>query len=303
LTQYFDDYFTNEPTGFVEIDVLLQKTGDPLIVRFFVTATFTIPGNVPTMTNLFDRMNDAFSGYRARQYISILNGMGTGNPFKNTRSISLINETPASAMGSGNSGGTKESPTTNNTPKLVSIIVGAGVLALVIAGLVWVCRKSRQYDADELKRMALDDDQLVVFNSKEPSLSKAEANAIGYLQRIRNRYRDDAGSKTTDMEEVSLDDHYGTTLVDHGMVGVRVGTKNEEADKQNTTTGIQDAIHEMNALSSTEESYPAPPSDCSESDDEDKKSTAANGQTKKADYLDYLDLKDSFEEEDLRIEI
>lgn len=301
LTQYFTEYFAEEPTEFREVEVLIQKTNDPLVVRYFVTASFAIPGNVPTMRNLFDRMDDAFSGEASRQFVSILNEMGSGNPFRNTRSVALINDTPVSATGTGSSGGGSErSPVTSSLPKLISIILGAGVLALVVAGLVWVCRKVRGNNAEHVAN-AGDDKRRELNVKKQPENLTSESRTIGYLQKIRNRYRDDGGSKT-DLEEVSLDD-YGTVGVDHGMLSIEKLQPTIAAQNQERATELRVPVHRVDFMSDLP--YPAPPSDDGVGDDDDNDTITENqqlGSRNSSDdgYLSYLDMKTSFEEEDLR---
>jgi hypothetical protein len=44
LTVYFSEYFAIEPADFHEVNVIVQQTDDPLTIRFFVSASFVVPG-------------------------------------------------------------------------------------------------------------------------------------------------------------------------------------------------------------------------------------------------------------------
>jgi cbb3-type cytochrome oxidase subunit 3 len=287
LTEYFTSYYQDEPTTFHEVNVVVQKSDDPLIVRFFVRPSFVIPGNVPTMTNLFDRMNDAFSGLGVPEYISILNDMGLGNPFRNTRSIALINETPISVQGSGNSGAGNGLTMDSNDPKFLSLIIGVGVLVLVIGGLFWMYQQRRRSSMDDVHRMELDDveDQDITTMKKNAFSSKAlhtDANTSGYLGTIRSHYRDDSGSKT-DLEDASHDPQDDDEMT-------------EAMDNRQTPEEFQETI--LNSLS-----YPAPPSDDGSEDgsEEEKTETPTKSSNNlQSEYMNYLDMATSFEEEDLR---
>jgi hypothetical protein len=46
LTIYLTDYFASEPTDFHEVNVVVQKTDDLLTVRFFISASFVVPGKL-----------------------------------------------------------------------------------------------------------------------------------------------------------------------------------------------------------------------------------------------------------------
>jgi hypothetical protein len=54
------------------------------------------------MQTMFDRLTDSFSGVNARNYVLLLNDMGSENTFRNVRSIALVNETPVEATEEGN---------------------------------------------------------------------------------------------------------------------------------------------------------------------------------------------------------
>lgn len=295
LTQYFTEYYEGEPTIFHEVNVIVQKTDNPLIVRFYVIPSFNIPGNVPTMTNLFDRMNDAFSGARVPEYISILNSMGMYNPFKNTRAIALINETPVSLKGTENSGGGDGSSLDDNDSKFWSIVIGAAVLVLVIVGLLWVYHQRQREKADAIHRMELDDveDQDIASLKRRAFSTKAlrtDANTSGYLDSIRNRYKDGSDSKT-DLDDASHDDEGMNSPQDDDEM-------TEATDNRQTPAEFHEKI--MNSLS-----YPAPPSDGDENiDGEGIKEPGMQSQSPKklqSEYLNYLDMDGtSFDEEDLR---
>lgn len=300
MTQYFISYFVDEPTEFLEVQVVVQKTTDPLLARFYVSAYFAIPGNVPTMGNLFDRMHDAFSYKSTTNYISILNEMGQGNPFRNTISVTLINETPVTVKDSG-SEGSDDASFTSDTPKFLSVIISSGVLVLVIVGLVWACRRNRESKGQSVnpKQLETNEGDDVSALKGLPSNSKnlgMDTNTIGYLQTIRNRYKDDGGSRT-DREELSLD----------GGDDINDDDQTEATDNRQTLAELRDAINELDSFASpVQESYPGPPSVGEPCDEETQlksqstQSTVDRNEQKNNEYMDYLDLQASFEEEDLR---
>jgi hypothetical protein len=44
LTVYFTEYFVTEPADFHEVNVIVQKTDEPLTIRFFISTSFVVPG-------------------------------------------------------------------------------------------------------------------------------------------------------------------------------------------------------------------------------------------------------------------
>ena len=44
LTVYFTEYFARGPADFHEVNVIVQQTDDPLTIRFFISASFVVPG-------------------------------------------------------------------------------------------------------------------------------------------------------------------------------------------------------------------------------------------------------------------
>lgn len=310
LTQYFMSYFAEEPTEFHDTTVAAQKTDNPLIVRLYITVTFVVPGNVPTMSNLFDRMQDAFSGQRATEYIALLNDMGLGNPFRNAVSVVLVHDVPAN-MKDPQSDENDGSSFKDNTAQFLSVVIGSSVLVLVTLGLIWACRQSRrsrdepinQMSLDDVEQQDLDDLKRQAFNNPK-SRGANEANTRAYIQTIRNRYSDDGASKT-DREDVSLD-----------------GDDDEDDNEHTEATGnrqrlaeLREAMHLLDSFSASgieksEQNYPSPPSDGNISDedtgrvsnDKNEQNTGATGNVQsKNEYMDYLDFQSSYdEEEDLR---
>lgn len=308
LTQYFKSYFANEPTEFHDTVVSLQKTDNPLVVRLYITVSFIVPGNVPTMSNLFDRMKDAFSGEPASEYVAMLNEMGLGNPFRNTRSVLLVNDVPVT-MPDTESEGNDGSSFKDNNAQFLSVVICSAVLVLVIFGLIWACRQRRRSRDAANNQMILDDveQQRAADLKKQASLNTKsrganEANTRAYIQTIRNRYSDDGASKT-DREDVSCDEDDDDD-----------NEHTESTSNRQTLAELREAMHLLDALSASgigesEPAYPSPPSDGNNSDEENegnindkKRQQGSTGKAqKKNEYMEYLDFQSSYDEdEDLR---
>jgi hypothetical protein len=226
LNGYISKFFDGSPAIHVETEVQLHKTGDPLVVDYHVGSHFRIPGEVPTLRFMFERIREAFEGEEAANYISLLSQM---NPDQNalhaTTSIELVNHEPDLASDNGQSGGSRPSPVSNKKSVMIPFLAGIGFLVLVIIGLMWVRkrRSSRAIEFDSADQLRLDEED----HSLTSAANEAEKGANGsssfstrpygvdeetlrYLHTIREKYKEEDDSKSskasTELEEVSLDD-------------------------------------------------------------------------------------------------
>lgn len=299
LTEYFRAYFEGEPADFYEATVRLQKTGDALVARFYVTTSFVIPGAVPTIANIYERMTDVFAGDEADSYVALLNGMGTGNPFRKTNSIALINEVPIAISGNGQSGSRPK--IAESKARLLPVIIGSSMLLFVIAGLFWVRQQIRRAQ----KELELDNGE---GQDEIPVTKPTNKETQKYLETIKKQYREDASN--TELEDVSLeggDDNEG----------------NEEAtqstDNRQSLIELQEALNDINSLSQSHPEYentlsiPAPPSQEFDDEELDAASTGTGSvapfdepktekEPRKELYMKYLDIvsDNSFDDDDLR---
>jgi predicted RNA-binding protein with PIN domain len=195
----------------------------------------------------------------------LLNGMGSENPFTNTKSIAFINDTPATAVGARNSM-SKGEELIQNKSRFVTMIVSGAVLVFVIVALVWAVQRRRRL-IKEAQRTQLE------------YVEKQDIKATGYLESIRRQYRDEEPSNT---EVFSGDESEDEVMT-------------QATDNRQTLSELREAMSALESLvsqdvESSEARYPKPPSDV----DEDE------NQKKNAEYMNYLDLQASFDEEDLR---
>jgi len=289
LTTFFLDYFETEPTNFYEVNVTVQKTDDLSIVRFFVTASFVVPGKlnlvkeylyfdrhrshptwlptgeVPTMQTMFDRLTEAFSGTLVREYALLLKDMGSENPFRDVRSIALITTSPGEAKEATNS--TKDDDALVKNKARLYTLIFLGVMMVSIIGMLSYLVHRRHKLIKEVRRLQLEDDE------------KRNVNATSYLDSIREQYRDE-DDVTTDVFNTDDDDDDAMT---------------QATDNRQTLGELRDAMNALELLVSHDtESLQGTHHEAPSSVDQ------ANSPSANVEYMNYLDLQASFEEEDLR---
>lgn len=308
LTQYFLSYFEDEPVVFQEILVSLQKTADDLVVRFYVSTFFEIPGNVPTMTNLFDRMSEAFSDENAIDYINILALMGEGNPFKNTISVSLVNDTPTSAETPQAESTDNSRNSRNSKSRLLLYLLCGASLILVILAYSWIHQAVR--GKKDLEHQQLAPDPADQANDKNKGIASKRmvkpfgtpSDAQRYINSIRRRYSSDEGS-ATDLEDISLDpeDRFAEVPVRDNrkvMEELRTAMRTLEnlsqsrSDKIQNGTSSNPVISNVNGNEDNNETKPF---------DEGPEGFSI-AEKNDSQYLEYLDMDStgSFDGEDLR---
>ncbi|KAG7358560.1 hypothetical protein IV203_015149 [Nitzschia inconspicua] len=189
---------------------VMTNEGAPFLVSFRVTLDFTMPGEVPTVQFLINRVQEAFEGESSRAtYLFDLNTMSETNPFSATTSFRLI-----AASGNSNDG-LIGGPGTNKPPKvstedsgmmenrvMISLLAGIGILVLVLAGFLWA--KGHKKPKFAPTRQSNSSSTLPFYNGKlgiedrdhetERSGSIEEYGAddetVQYLNSLRERYKD-----------------------------------------------------------------------------------------------------------------
>jgi hypothetical protein len=220
------------------------------------------------MQTMFDRLTDSFSGARARNYALLLNGMGSENPLRNVRSIALVNETPVEATDEEDSIFHAQTKVQNKSRFFASVVVGIVLVSLFTLLMRVVVRRRKQINEVQLhQRLQLDD------------VGRQDMKATVYLDSIRRQYRDDDESKTEIFN--------GEEDEDDAMT--------QSTDNRQALTELREAMSALESVVSHD----------AESSDGLSRIPLSNidengGHRKNAEYLNYLDLQASFDEEDLR---
>jgi len=188
--EYFDSFFRSV---FEDVKVrhdgtvlfLMVSEDDPFTVDFKMTLEFIIPGEVPTINFLIDRLQDGLERETSRAFfISDLSSMSETNPFSKTVSFEVVSRPPVSAA---EVGGGKQPPngSIQNASKqhvLISLLGGLGCIALVGAGVLWKKKK-----LSESNSLTLDNNSAM---DKSDGIYGADEETMSYLNYIRKRYRD-----------------------------------------------------------------------------------------------------------------
>jgi len=207
--EYLDNFFQSV---FEDVQVrhdgtvlfVMVSEDDPYTVDFRMTLEFIIPGEVPTINFLIDRLQDGLERDTSQAFfISDLNSMSETNPFSRTVSFEVVSRPPVSAAEMGRGGGNQpqvdsiEHEGTKNV--LISLLAGMGCIVLVGAGLMWRKKKYNQSAvSDSNQTFSLFDKT----NKKGTSTSAnssgvygADEETMDYLNSIRKRYLDHDGNK------------------------------------------------------------------------------------------------------------
>ena len=232
--EFLDGAFT---TVFEDIAVGLSGTAvyavvneeKPFTVDFRVTVEFVIPGEVPTIQFLIDRVRETFERDAAIQnYIFDLNQMSETNPFSETTSISLVDNVEGGNVNKDGavSGGPIKPPKVSNTgtkpekkTMLVTLLTGIGAFVVVIAGVLWARNKGYLHRESHLEE-------------SEGDMTDEETEQ--YIDSVRKRYKDDDGFKDEVVDQPGDEDDYPTSLR-------RMSQQN--ASIFNTTNGSMNGIH------------------------------------------------------------
>eukprot|EP00934_Nitzschia_sp_Nitz4_P000219 Nitzschia sp. Nitz4//scaffold163_size50693//16193//17696//NITZ4_006986-RA/size50693-snap-gene-0.68-mRNA-1//-1//CDS//3329538025//219//frame0 len=289
LTKYLTSYYKEEPAVFQEVTVSLQKTSNDLVARFFVFAYFEIPGSVPTVSNLAERVAEAFTGDNMLGYIEDLADMAEGNPFRYTVSVSVNDEPSIAAATSSDSGiGSKISSAFTGESRMYIYVAASGCVVLVGMGFMF-SRQSRQQDEQTDRQLALEEaEQGSIATRKLGSQNHfgTPSDAQTYLESIREKYRDDDSSMSGRYS------HQSAPMKDNGQAleNLRAAMKSLEsmAQSQPLETTSEDFVDEKqpfdeSVIDSDEEEEDVQPMD-------------------DGHYMRYLDMDStgSFDDEDLR---
>jgi hypothetical protein len=211
LDLYFSTLFGESPASYHASTARLHLTGDPLTVDLHVSATFDVPGQVPTLPFMFDRIRTAFEDPHIDSYYAVLHSMSHTNPFQKTAAVTLINHIPNNvAGGHPNKPGSPDTEESSNNNVVIPFLAGLGCLALIIVGFVG-------FRKNQTSKELFDDDSAMLLEegdgsvqTKARSADKAFSDStyshpfgaddatIRYLESIRERYQEE------ELEDVSL---------------------------------------------------------------------------------------------------
>lgn len=175
---------------------------NPFTVDLVVTLEFIIPGSVPTINFLIDRLQDGLERETSMAFfVSDLSTMSRTNPFSNTVSIEVISRpaiTEAEILGEDDVNPSSGSNSNKNMHILASFFAGMGCVILVVAGLVFVRKMKKNKDDvsksgqtfalfDKAKDSKSNPDAI---ESGSSGIYGADEETTSYLNSIRKRYKD-----------------------------------------------------------------------------------------------------------------
>lgn len=204
--EYLDNFFRSV---FEDVQVrhdgtilfVMVNEDDPFTVDFRMTLEFIIPGEVPTINFLLDRLQDGLERDTSQAFfISDLSTMSDTNPFSKTVSFAIVSRPPMSAaeMSGGRDGeNTPQVSSMENANKqhiLISFLAGMGCVVLVGAGLLWrkkKCNQNAVSDSDQtLSLFDKSNGKGKSTNAKSDGVYGADEETMSYLNSIRKRYKD-----------------------------------------------------------------------------------------------------------------
>lgn len=183
----------------------------PFLVSFRVTLDFAIPGEVPTVQFLIDRVREAFERESSRTtYLFDLNTMSETNPFSATTSFSLIAGSENSSDGVVGGPGSNKPPDVSSddgvmTKKhvMITFLSGIGFLIVVSAGFLWVRGNKKpefrpQRHSESTSTLSFYNGKLGIDSRGDETERSAESTEYGaddetvqYLNSLRERYKDE----------------------------------------------------------------------------------------------------------------
>lgn len=225
--EYLDGFFASvfEDLAVVHYGTflfLMPKEDDPFTVEFKLSLDFGIPGEVPTINYLIDRLQEAFERETSQSfYIADLSMMSETNPFSKTESFVVMSRPAVSAAEMDRTGGPPKSAgveSAGNSYVLVSVLAGMGCVVLIGVGIMWRKKTSQGENvSDSNEAFSLFDKS----NKKDDSESNkiagiygADQDTMNYLNSIRKRYKDSGSSKASDSmsddENIAVMGHSGS---------------------------------------------------------------------------------------------
>eukprot|EP00532_Pseudo-nitzschia_australis_P013075 CAMPEP_0168227256 /NCGR_PEP_ID=MMETSP0140_2-20121125/13921_1 /TAXON_ID=44445 /ORGANISM="Pseudo-nitzschia australis, Strain 10249 10 AB" /LENGTH=435 /DNA_ID=CAMNT_0008158541 /DNA_START=23 /DNA_END=1330 /DNA_ORIENTATION=- len=175
------------------------KDDDPFTVDFTLTLEFIIPGEVPTINFLLDKLREGLETETSQLFfISKLEEMSETNPFSGTDSYEVVSRPPMSVaeLAVGGGGNNPQTDIIENKSKsnvLVSLLAGMGCVVFVGVGVLWKKTTSNQSGP------SVSDQTFSLFdksnkNDKSRSGSTgpygADEETMTYLKSLRKRYTD-----------------------------------------------------------------------------------------------------------------
>jgi hypothetical protein len=182
----------------------------PFLVNFLVTLDFAIPGEVPTVQFLIDRVKESFERDPSQSsYLFDLSTMSETNPFSATTSINLITGSGDTNNGiDGRPGSNKptegltENDVTSRKHVMISFLSGIGFLILVLAGWLWArgnkkpkFRPTKHAESASTLpfyngKLGIDSRGDETERSTDSTEYGADVETIQYLNSLRERYKD-----------------------------------------------------------------------------------------------------------------
>jgi hypothetical protein len=184
----------------------------PFLVSFRVTLDFVVPGEIPTVQFLIDRVQESFEEDASRTtYLLDLSTMSETNPFSATTSFSLITGSGNTSNGIvGRPGGSNQPPmvfTDNGVMSKKTVMVTSlsciGFLILLLVGFLWVRgHKKPKFrpprSSESASTLPFYSGKLGIDNrgdETERSVDSmeyggADVETMSYLNSLRERYKD-----------------------------------------------------------------------------------------------------------------
>jgi len=184
---------------------LMVSEYDPYTVDFRMTLEFIIPGEVPTINFLIDRLQDGLERDTSKAFfIADLSSMSETNPFSGTVSFEVVSRPPVSAAEKSRGGGKQAQDDSieqvGKSNVLVSLLAGMGCVVIVGAGLMWRKKKldmSAASDSNQIFSLFDKTKKKTTPDSNTSGIYGADEETMNYLSSIRNRYRDHDSGETS----------------------------------------------------------------------------------------------------------
>merc|ERR1719343_1604748 len=178
---------------------------DPYTIDFRMTMEFIIPGEVPTINFLIDRLQEGLERNATQaEFIADLNTMSDTNPFSETVSFVVVSRPPVSAAEMSRGGGKQPQDDrikqVGKSNVLVTLLVGMGCIVIVGAGLMWRKKKLGMSAASDSNQIFSLFDKTTKKNTPDSKISGiygADEETMNYLNSLRKRYRDHDNDETS----------------------------------------------------------------------------------------------------------
>jgi hypothetical protein len=184
---------------------LMVSEDDPYTVDFRMTLEFIIPGEVPTINFLIDRLQDGLERDTSKAFfIADLNSMSETNPFAGTVSFQVVSRPPVSVAEISRGGGKQAQDDSieqvGKSNVLVSLLAGMGCVVIVGAGLMWRKKKldmSAVSESNQIFSLFDKTKKKKTPDSNTSGIYGADEETMNYLNSIRKRYRDHDNGETS----------------------------------------------------------------------------------------------------------